>query len=46
MDEYPMPVVDLLVDSVARSIWLSFMDGYSRYNQIYVDEEGIHKTAF
>lgn len=45
-DEYPMPTVDSLVDSTAGHVIYSFMDGYSRYNQIYIAEEDIHKTAF
>ncbi|GKV15581.1 hypothetical protein SLEP1_g26361 [Rubroshorea leprosula] len=45
-DEYPMPVADLLVDGVARHRILSFMDGHSGYNQIFIAEEDIPKTAF
>ena len=45
-DEYPMPVVDLLVDrSTGHSIML-MMDGHSDYNQIWIAEENVHKTAF
>ncbi|GKV32763.1 hypothetical protein SLEP1_g41344 [Rubroshorea leprosula] len=45
-DEYPMPIVDLLVDGAARHRILSFMDGHSGYNQIFIAEEDISKTAF
>ncbi|GKV53168.1 hypothetical protein SLEP1_g59706 [Rubroshorea leprosula] len=45
-DEYPMPVTDLLVDGVARHRILSFMDRHSGYNQIFIAEEDISKTAF
>ncbi|XP_059630454.1 uncharacterized protein LOC132273511 [Cornus florida] len=45
-DEYPMPVADKLVDSTANNEILSFMDGHSRYNQIYIAKEDIAKTAF
>mgnify|MGYP003702833567 FL=1 len=45
-DEYPMPIVDLLVDSSAGHQVLSMMDGHSGYNQICIAEEDIHKTAF
>lgn len=31
-DEYPMHVVELLVDSVAHFEYLSMLDGYSDYN--------------
>ena len=33
-DEFPLPNIDLLVDSAAGSSMFSFMDGYSGYNQI------------
>ncbi|XP_059659004.1 uncharacterized protein LOC132305373 [Cornus florida] len=45
-DEYPMPVADQLIDSAAKHEILSFMDGHSGYNQIYLAEEDVHKTAF
>ena len=32
-DEYPMPIVDTLVDSASGHEILSFMDGHSGYNQ-------------
>ncbi|GKV07170.1 hypothetical protein SLEP1_g18971 [Rubroshorea leprosula] len=43
-DEYLMPVADLLVDGVARHRILSFMDGHSGYNQIFIAEEDIRAT--
>ncbi|CAL8135225.1 unnamed protein product [Prunus armeniaca] len=45
-DEYPMPVSDLLVDGAAKHELLSFMDGHAGYNQIFIAEEDVHKTAF
>ncbi|XP_016199503.1 uncharacterized protein LOC107640499 [Arachis ipaensis] len=45
-DEYPMPIADMLIDSTAGHEMLSFMDGYSGYNQIYIAEEDVSKTAF
>ncbi|GKV34835.1 hypothetical protein SLEP1_g43177 [Rubroshorea leprosula] len=45
-DEYPMPIADLLVDGATRHRILSFMDGHSGYNQIFIAEEDIPKTAF
>ena len=45
-DEYPMPMADLMVDGAARHKVLSFMDGHSGYNQIYINEEDTSKTAF
>jgi len=46
MDGYPMPVADLLVDAAARHRIISFMDGNAGYNQIFMTEEYIPKTAF
>ncbi|XP_058217452.1 uncharacterized protein LOC131328531 [Rhododendron vialii] len=45
-DEYPMPVADLLVDGASGHRVLSFMDGHSGYNQIFIDEVDTAKTAF
>uniref|UniRef100_A0A2N9FLD6 Integrase catalytic domain-containing protein n=1 Tax=Fagus sylvatica TaxID=28930 RepID=A0A2N9FLD6_FAGSY len=33
-DEFPLPNMDLLIDSAAGSAMFSFMDGFSGYNQI------------
>ena len=44
--EFPLPNVDLLVDSVAGSSMFSFMDGYSGYNQIRMAAKDVEKTAF
>ena len=46
MDVYPMPIADMLVDATAGHKVISFMDGNARYNQIFMAEEDIHKTAF
>lgn len=45
-DEYPIPMIDLLIDGAARHEMLSFMDDYSDYNQIYVTKEYVHKITF
>ncbi|CAL9012200.1 unnamed protein product, partial [Prunus brigantina] len=45
-DEYPMPMVDLLIDGAAKHEILSFMAGHSDYNQNFIAEEDVHKTAF
>ncbi|CAL2255198.1 unnamed protein product [Prunus armeniaca] len=45
-EEYPMPMVDMMVDEAAHNQMLSFMDGNAGYNQIMVPEEDIHKTTF
>jgi len=46
MDGYPMPIADMLVDATAGHKVISFMDGNTGYNQIFMAEEDIHKTAF
>ncbi|CAN6568039.1 unnamed protein product [Malus baccata var. baccata] len=45
-DEYPMPMVDLSIDAVAKHKVLSFMDGNVGYNQIKMALEDIHKMDF
>ena len=37
-DSYPFPQIDTLVDSTARHKLLSFMDAFSGYNQIRMEE--------
>ena len=46
MDGYPMSVADLLVDAAAGHRIISFMDVNVGYNQIFMAEEDIPKTAF
>jgi hypothetical protein len=41
-----MLVAEMLVDSAAGFEYLSMLDGYSGYNQIYIAEEDVSKTAF
>jgi hypothetical protein len=38
-DEYPMPVADLLVDSVSGNKAINFLDGNAGYNQIFMAKE-------
>ena len=38
-DNYPLPRIDTLVDSMARHELLSFMDAVSGYNQIKMTED-------
>jgi len=45
-DEYHMLVAEMLVDSATSFKYLSMLDGYSGYNQIYIAEEYVSKTAF
>ena len=45
-DSYPLPRINQLVDSTAGHKLLSFMDTFSRYNQIRMDEADQEKTFF
>ena len=45
-DNFPMPFIDHILDECAGSEVFSFMDGFSRYNQIQIKPEDQHKTAF
>jgi hypothetical protein len=45
-DNYPTPFIDQIIDECASCEAFSFMDGFSRYNQIQIKPEDQHKTAF
>ena len=45
-DSYPLPRVDVLVDSTTRHQLLSFMDAFLGYNQIRMYEDDQEKTSF
>jgi len=45
-DDFPLPHIDVLVDSTAKSKVFSFMDGFSGYNQIKLAPEDREKTSF
>ena len=45
-DNYPTPFIDQIIDDCAGSEVFSFMDGFSRYNQINILPADQHKTAF
>ena len=38
-DSFPLPMIDQLVDSITGHKLLTFMDAFSRYNQIKMAEE-------
>ena len=38
-DNFPLPHIDILVDNTAKNSQFSFMDGFSRYNQIQMAPE-------
>ncbi len=45
-DDFPLPHIDVLVDSTANNAMYSFMDGFSGYNQILMNIEDKVKTIF
>uniref|UniRef100_A0A2N9GMR1 Uncharacterized protein n=1 Tax=Fagus sylvatica TaxID=28930 RepID=A0A2N9GMR1_FAGSY len=45
-DSFPLPRIDQLVDSTAGHKLLTFMDAFSGYNQIVMDESDQEKTSF
>ena len=45
-DSFPLLRIDQLVDSTAGHKLLSFMNAFSGYNQILMDEDGQEKTSF
>ena len=45
-DSFPLPRIDQLVDSTVGHMLLTFMDTFSGYNQIMIDEGDQKKTSF
>ena len=45
-DSFPLPRIDQLVDSTTKHKLLKFMDAFSGYNQIKMDEKDQEKIAF
>ena len=45
-DDFPFPLIDVLVDNTAHSALMSFMDGFSGYNQIKMAPRDMTKTTF
>ena len=45
-NSYPLPRIDTLVDSTVRHQLLRFMDVFSGYNQIRMEEADQKKTSF
>ena len=45
-DDFPLPHIDMLVDNTVGHSMLSFMDGFSGYNQIMMALEDTEKTFF
>ena len=45
-DDFPLPHIDMLVDSTTGHSMLPFMDEFSRYSQILMALEDMEKTSF
>ncbi|KAM2090853.1 hypothetical protein ACFX1T_029414 [Malus domestica] len=45
-DSFPLPLIDRLIDSTTECELLSFMDAYSRYNQILMNPSDQEHTTF
>lgn len=45
-DSYPLPNIDILVDNASGHGFLSFMDAFSRYNQIQMHLLDEENTSF
>ena len=45
-DNCPFPYIDVLLDNTPGSALMSFMDGFSRYNQIKMAPKDMTKTTF
>ena len=45
-DDFPLPHIDMLVDSTTGHPMLSFMDGFFGYNQILMAPEDMEKISF
>lgn len=45
-DEYPMHVIEMLVDSASSFEYLSMLDGYYGYSLIFVVYEDVPKKVF
>jgi len=45
-DDFPLSHIDVLMDNTAGSALMSFMDGFSRYNQIKMAPRDMTKNTF
>ena len=45
-DSFPLPRIDLIIDTTTGHELLNFMDAFSDYNQISMDPEDQEKTSF
>lgn len=45
-DKYQIPITNILIDRAIKHQYLSFIDGYSGYNQILIAKEDVAKIIF
>ena len=45
-DDFPLPFIDKVLDTLSEKKYFSFLDGYSGYNQIQIALEDQDKTTF
>ena len=45
-EDFPLPYIDVLMDNMARSALMSFMDGFLGYNQIKMAPKNMTRTTF
>jgi hypothetical protein len=45
-DEYTMPIADMLINNASGHCVINFLDSNTSYNQIFMAEEDMSKTAF
>lgn len=45
-DDFPLPYIDVLMDNIACQAMYSFLDGFSRYNQVMMGFKDKVKTCF
>ena len=45
-DDFPLPHIDILMDNTTGSALISFLDGFTGYNQIKVAPKDMTKTTF
>ena len=45
-NKFPLPNMDIMIDSTSGQSLMSFMDGFSEYNQIKIYAKDVEKTVF
>lgn len=45
-DHFPLPFIDQMLERLAGQVYFCFLDGYSGYFQIHVNQEDQEKTTF